>query len=144
MHRTPYLLLTILGLALGLTVFAQPPGAEPPPSAGGRPPGIQYDTRREVTLQGTLTAVKVATRGPGPFVTLTFLSDGKTYEVMAGPEEKLKQQHVVFAIDDVVTIVGVPQEGPRGTLFLARQITRWDMVLTLLNQDGSPIGRPPQ
>jgi len=144
MHRTSYLLLTALGLALGLTLFAQPPGAEPPPSAGGRPPGFQYDTSREETLQGTLTAVKVATRGPGPFVTLTFLSDGKTYEVMAGPEEKLKQQQVVFAVDDVVTIVGVPKEGPHGTLFLARQITRADMVLTLLNQDGSPIGRPPQ
>lgn len=140
MHRTLYLLLT----ALSLTLFAQSPGAGPPPSAGSRPPGFHYDTSREETLQGTLTAVTVAKWGPGPFVTLTFLADGKTYEVMVGPEEKLKQQQVVFAKDDVVTVVGTPHEDTHGSLFLARLITRGDMVLTLLNQDGSPVGRPPQ
>jgi hypothetical protein len=76
-------------------------------------------------------------RGPEPFVTLTFLADGRAYKVMAGPKAKLEQQQVRFAKGDAITVVGMPD----GALFLARMIIRADMVLTVLEQDGSPIGR---
>jgi hypothetical protein len=84
-----------------------------------------------------LTAVNLAPCGPGPFVTLTFRSEDRTYEVMAGPEVKLKQQKVCFAKGDAITVVGLPD----GALFLARMIIREGMVLTLLDQDGLPLGR---
>ena len=103
---------------------------------------MRYDASREVTLQGTVTAVTSVTRGPGTFMTLTFLADGKSYEVLAGPEALLKQNQVSFAKDDALTIVGVAMAGPQGSVFMARQITRGDTVLTLLDSDGRPAGGP--
>jgi hypothetical protein len=132
--------LILASLVTGLAVFAQGPGAPPP--GEGRPPMMRYDASKEVTLQGTVSAVNIDTRGPGPFVTLTFVSAGTTCEVLAGPEFLVKQSRISFAKDDVLTIVGVSMDGPRGTAFVARQITKGDIVLTLLDQDGRPAAGP--
>lgn len=127
-------------LLVGVAVFAQGPGGGSPP--GGRPPMMRYDASQEVTLQGTVTAVNTSSRGPGLFVTLTFLADEKSYEVMVGPEAVLKQNQVTFAKDDALTIVGVAMAGPQGTMFMARQITKGSTVVTLLDSNGRPAGGP--
>lgn len=118
-------------LVTGTALFAQGP-----PPGGGRPPMPQYDPSQEVTLQGTVAAVNTSPRGPGTFVTLTFAAAGRTLEVLVGPDVVLKRAQVTFAAGDALTIVGVAQ----GNLFLARQITRGDTVLTLLDAQGRPAG----
>jgi len=129
----------LISLTLGCALSAQAPGpGGPPPGSAGGPPPMTYDSSREQTLQGTVTAVSVATQGPGAFVTLGFLAGGSTYQVLAGPEARLKQSGVSFATGDTLTVVGVAQDGPRGAMVMARVITRGDLVVTLLAQDGRP------
>jgi hypothetical protein len=134
--------LILIGLAMGLALFAQQGPGGPPP--GGQPPmRMGYDSSKETTLTGTVSAVTTETRGRGAFVILGFLADGKSYQVLAGPESLLRQSAVSFAQDDALTVVGVAQDGPRGaTLFLARTITKGDVVLTLLDADGRPVRAP--
>jgi len=130
-------------LALGLSLFAQGPGGPPPggpPPGSGQPPRMQYDSSKEVTLQGTVTSVQVATRGPGAFVTLAFLVNGTTYQVMAGPQSLYLAQQMVITKGDTLTLVGVVQTGgPGGSMFMARTLTKGDTVVTLLDSDGQPV-----
>lgn len=138
-----HFVLLLAGLLMGGMLYAQVPGAGgPPPQGGGRPPRINYDATREVTLQGTVTTVNFSSHGPGPFVSLTFLSDGTTYDVMVGLQAVLTKQSVTLAAGDALTLVGVASTGGRGTLFMARTLTKDGTLVTLLNADGSPEGRP--
>jgi hypothetical protein len=139
--RIPLLIL-IAGLSLGFGLSAQGgPGGPPPQGQGqGQPPRLAYDASQEVTLEGSVTAVTVATQGPGPFVTLSFRSGDKTYEVLAGPQAVLTQNQVSFTQGDALTILGVVQAGPKGNRFLARQITKGTTVVTLLDSNGQPTG----
>ncbi len=130
----------LASLMVGVALFAQEEGG--PPSGGGRPPMVRYDSSKETTLQGAVTAVRTETRGPGAFVVLTVAADGRTLDVFAGPEALLKRQGVTFAKDDAVTAVGVAMENPDGTVFVARTITRGETVVTLLDAQGRPVGRP--
>ena len=82
-----------------------------PPPRVGPPPRINYDASKEVTLQGTVTTVNISTHGPGPFVSLTFLADGTTYDVMVGPQAVLTKQSVTLAAGDALTLVGVASTG---------------------------------
>ncbi len=128
---------------MGGVLVAQVPGAGgPPPQGGGQPPRINYDASKEVTLQGTVTTVNISTHGPGPFVSLTFLADGTTYDVMVGPQAVLTKQSVTLAAGNALTLVGVASTGGRGTLFMARILNKDGTLVTLLNADGSPAGRP--
>jgi len=126
-------LILLAGLMLGLALFAQEPGG-PPPSGEGRPPAMPYDAAREVTLQGTVTAVQLGTRGPGTFVTLSFQSGSTTWEVLAGPESALKRAGLVLAQGDALTLVGVGQ----GSQFMARTLARGEVAVTLLDAQGRP------
>jgi len=130
-------LIILVSVLVGWALFAQEPGP-----GRGQPPRPRYDASKEVSLQGTVSAVNVSTQGPGPFVSLSFLSDSKTYEVMVGPQAVLTSQQITFTQGDALTIVGVASTGPRGTLFMARTITKDGTLVTLLNQDGTPVGRP--
>jgi hypothetical protein len=136
-------LILLVGLALDLALFAQGPGGPGgPPPGGGPPPRMTYDASQEITLQGTVTAVQVASQGPGPFVSFTFRSGDTTYQVMAGPQALFTAQQVVLAKDDTLTVVGVAQSGPGGSRFVARTLTKGDTVVTLLDSNGQPMGRP--
>ena len=130
-------LLILACLLVGLALFSQEPGP-----GRGQPRRPSYDASKEVSLQGTVSAVNISTQGPGPFVSLSFLSDSKTYEVVVGPQAVLTSQHITFNQGDTLTIVGVVNTGPRGTVFIARTITKDGTLVTLLNQDGTPVGRP--
>ena len=124
-------------LGVGLILAAQEPGP-----GGDRPPRPNYDASKEVTLQGTVITVNLSSQGPGPFVTLSFLAETTTYEVMVGPQALLARNQVSLAQGDILTIVGVAGSGPQGTRFMARSILKEGTLVTLLNQDGSPAGRP--
>ena len=60
----------LLALCLAVPALAQEPPSGPPPSGRG-PSRMAYDTSKEVTLQGVVTAVHTRTQGPGTMVTLT-------------------------------------------------------------------------
>lgn len=135
------ILLAVMLLGWALCAQAPDPGGAPP-AGQGRPPRLGYEASKEATLQGTVTAVTLATRGRGAFVTLAFLAGGTSYEVLAGPEEVLKRLGLTLAKDDVLTIVGAPLAGPDGARFLARTLTKGDLTVTLLDAEGRPTGRP--
>jgi len=120
----------LASLLSGLALCAQAP------AAALATPGPQYDSSREVVLEGVVTGVKVTNRSAGPFVTLLFSAGGRDYEVLAGSAAKLKQNQVAFAKDDAITVVGIPLGN---TLFVARAITKVDLVLTLLDPNGQPL-----
>jgi len=127
-----------LTLCFALPVLAQEPPPGPPPS-GGRPQRMAYDATREVTLQGTVTAVNLRNQGPGTLVTLTLQTTEKTMEVTVGPDFVLKAKGFTFAVEDAITVIGAPGQGQGIT---ARQITRGSETLTLLDESGQPAGGP--
>lgn len=103
---------------------------------------MAYDASAEQTLQGSVTSVDIQSRGPGRMVTLAFLADGTTWKVMAGPEDVLKKHGLTLAAGDSLTIVGCAMKGPEGQVFMARQITRNGITVTLLDPGGRPSGGP--
>ena len=136
-------------LAFGLALApaaAQEPLAPPAegggPSQSSQPPRpMRYDASAERTLQGTVEAVEARSMGRGRMVTLAFQADGAAWKVLVGPEEILTRQNLSFAAGDVLSILGAAMAGPDGQVFLARQITRGDRVLTLLDASGQPVRR---
>jgi hypothetical protein len=125
----------ILALALAVSAAAQPAGAPPQ----GR---SLYDSSKEQTLQGTVGSVQTETRGPGIMVSLTFKTDSATWNVMVGPQEVVSKGGLTLAVGDVLSIVGAPVNGPGGTAFMARQITKDGTTLALLDAQGRPTGMP--
>ena len=141
MTISPFLVLALASLEVA-SVQAPP---DPPPGGSRRPPA--YDAASEVTIRGTVTSVEVGTRGPGRLVSLVFQTDSNAWKVIAGPEEVVRRQGATLAAGDTLTITGAPMSGPEGQVFLARQITKGDVTLTLLDpsqQTTSGPDGPPQ
>lgn len=71
-------------------------------------------------------------------MTLDLLCGSTTWEVLAGPESLVKKAGLTLAQGDALTLVGVEQ----GSRFLARTLAKGETVLTLLDAQGRPAGRP--
>lgn len=128
--------LNLLALCLVLPLAAQ----ATPPGNGQRPPQMSYDTSKEVSLSGTVSAVNTRSQGPGKMVTLTLQTQSKAVEILVGPDFILKTKSISFATGDEITVLGAPL----GQGYMARQITRGSETLTLLDESGQPSGGSPQ
>ena len=144
--RTLYLL---CACALAMPSFAQEPPRRQgqPQGQGGQ--GMQrqmqpYDASKEETLKVKVKDVSEQARGPMTTVVLTVTVDGKDYQVMLGPADFLKEKKAGYAKDDEITIKGVKGESPRGggLMIRAREITKGENTLVLLNKEGQPVWRP--
>ena len=140
-------MLTATLLALGLAVQGEPPQPppQPPAESGAQPRPPAYDTSRERTLQGAVESVDIRSQGPGRMVTLNLRVDSAAWRIVVGPEEVLARQGVSFAAGDALSVLGAPTDGPDGTVFLARQITRNGVTWTFLDASGRPASgaKPP-
>ncbi|MCL1892989.1 MAG: hypothetical protein FWG02_01970 [Holophagaceae bacterium] len=114
----------------------------PPPMGQGRqmPP---YDASKEETYKAKVTNIAEQVRGQMTTIALTVTIDDKTFQVPTASVDFLKEKKVSFAKDDEITIKGVKQESPGGmTMIRAREITKGETTLELLDKDGRPIWRP--
>jgi hypothetical protein len=144
MLRTTFFFI-VLGLSLA-AAFAQEPPAPPADGAGqprpggqGMPPRLAYDRSQERTLEGTVQAVELRSMGPGRMVSLSFQAEGASWRVLVGPEQLLARQGMTLAAGDALSILGAATAGPEGPVFLARQISKGDATLTLLDGNGQPL-----
>jgi hypothetical protein len=104
-----------------------------------------YDASKEETLKAKVTKVTDQARGPMATVALTVDVDGKESQVMLASAEFLKEKKASFAKDDEITIKGVKSETPRGLMIRAREVTKGESTLELLDKDGRPAqGLGPQ
>ena len=126
--------------ALAIPGFAQEP---PRQGQGGMQRQMQpYDASKEETIKAKVKDVSEQTRGPMTMVGLTITVDGKDYQVMLTSAEYLKEKKASYAKGDEITIKGVKSESPRGLMIRAREITKGEHTLVLLDKDGRPIWRP--
>ncbi|MDR2562165.1 MAG: hypothetical protein LBC63_10405 [Holophagales bacterium] len=121
--------------------FAQEPPQRPPREGMGRQ--MQpYDASKEETIKGKVTNVAEMTRGQMTVITLTVSVDGKDWQVNVGTADFLKEKGVSFAKDDEITIKGVKNETERGARISAKEVTKGETTLELLNKDGRPAWIP--
>ena len=112
--------------------------AQDRPQQGGRQ--MQpYDASKEETIKTKVTSVSEQARGPMTIVNLTVTIDGKEHTVMLAPADFLKEKGASFAKDDEITIKGVKSESPRGLMIRAREVTKGNNTLVLLDKDGRPL-----
>jgi len=137
---------TILAFtAISAIGFAQEPPQRPPREGMGQGMGRQmqpYDASKEETLKGKVTNVAERAMGQMTTVTITVSVDGKDWQVNVGTADFLKEKSVSFAKDDEVTIKGVKSETERGARIAAKEVTKGETTLTLLDKDGRPAWMP--
>ena len=135
--------------ALAMPGFAQEPPRQGQGGQGGMQRQMQpYEASKEETIKAKVKNVSEQARGQMTMVTLTVTVDDKEYQVMLTSAEYLKEKKASYAKDDEITIKGVKSENPRGggLMIRAREITKGENTLTLLDKDGRPVmgaqGRP--
>jgi len=135
---------TILALtAISAFGFAQEPPQRPPREGMGMGRQMQpYDASKEETIKGKVTNVAEMSRGQMTTITLTVSVDGKDWQVNVGTADFLKEKNVSFAKDDEVTIKGVKSETERGARIAAKEVTKGEKTLVLLDKDGRPAWIP--
>jgi hypothetical protein len=113
-----------------------------------------YDVNTEVTLKGTVEAVKTVSgmmggglmarggrmgmEGMMQGTHLILKTDSETIEVHLGPSAFLKEQKIEIAKDDVVEIVGSRVKIDESDALLAREVRKADASWTLRDADGRP------
>jgi len=135
----------ILHLLCACALFAPGFAQEPPRQGPGQGQGRQmqpYDASKEETIKATIKEVSEQARGPMTMVGLTVTVDGKDYQVMLASADFLKEKKASYAKDDKITIKGVKGESPRGLTIRAREVTKGENTLVLLDKDGRPVWRP--
>ena len=129
--------------AFSVAGIAQEPPQRPPQGQGRQ---MQpYDASKEETFKAKVTTVaELGGGGPrGASINLTVTVEDKTFQVPTAPAEFLKEKKVSFEKDDEITIKGVKQEGPGGVVMIrAREITKGETAIELLDKDGRPVWRP--
>ncbi len=128
------LLTALLGGALAASpVFAQAPAAKPAP-----PKAPEYDTKAEVTLQGTVEDFHESQmRGDHPGLHLIVKTESESVEVHACPVRFMKELDFTIAKGDAVKVTG---SRPGGTgVVVAREVTKGQTSLILRDKTGAPV-----
>ena len=116
-------------------VAAAPALAQAPPRAP------EYDVAAEVTVRGEVTDIhesKVATDHPG--LHLILKNDEETVEIHACPVRFLSELEFTIAIGDKLVVVG--SRPRKGTVIVAREITKGQLSLILRDKKGVPNWLP--
>ena len=129
------LLLTAL---LGGALAASPVFAQAPPGKASGPKAPEYDTKAEITLQGTVEDFHESQmRGDHPGLHLIVKTETESVEVHACPVRFMKELEFSIAKGDVLKIVG---SRPGGTgVVIAREITKGQTSLILRDKTGVPV-----
>ena len=116
-------------------VAAAPALAQAPPRAP------EYDVAAEVTVRGEVTDIhesKVATDHPG--LHLVLKNDEETVEIHACPVRFMSELEFTIAIGDKLVVVG--SRPRKGTVIVAREITKGQLSLILRDKKGVPNWLP--
>ncbi len=124
-------------VCLGAAVAAAPALAQAPPRAP------EYDAGAEVTVRGEVTEIhesKVATDHPG--LHLVLKNEDETVEVHACPVRFLNELEFEVAVGDKLVVIG--SRPRKGTVIVAREITKGQLSLILRDKNGVPNWLPRQ
>ena len=127
----------VSAMALVAVVLAGAPlGAQGKGAGMGMP---RYDKATERTVTGTVEAVNPHQgRGGGTGLHLSVKTDAGILEVHVGPTAWLTQQHYAFAEHDALELIGSSVKVDGKDAFLARQIRKGDVTMTLRDANGLP------
>jgi len=103
-----------------------------------------YDTFREETLKGTVSSVSELVSGPETLVCLTVMVDGREWQLTLAPPAFLKEKNASFSKNDEITIKGYKTQNLRGATIRAREVTKGETILVLLDKDGKSAWTPKQ
>jgi hypothetical protein len=99
-----------------------------------------YNTATEVTLKGSVEAVKETGRMEGRGGTrLTIKTEKETIDVRVGPTWFLTEHKMVFAKGDKVEVTGSRVKFGTEEVVLAREIKKGDQTLPLRDKQGVPV-----
>lgn len=106
---------------------------------GPRATAPMYNTATEVTLKGSVEAVKQVT-GPQTWggTHLSLKTDKETIDVHVGPSWFLAQHKMSFAKGDQIELTGSRVKFGSEDAVLAREIKKGSETLTLRNAQGMP------
>ena len=141
-------------------VLSMPSFAQEPPQQGQFQGQIQmlYDASKEETFKAKV--VDVIGQSPVEPITvdgkeyktvslprLTVMIEDKEYRVALASDNFLKEKNASYTKGDEITIKGVKREGFYGPEIRAREITKGEHTLVLLDKEGRSVWspqRPPQ
>jgi len=103
-----------------------------------------YDTFKEETLKGTVSSVSELVSGPETLVCLTVMVDGREWQLTLAPPAFLKEKDASFSKNDEITIKGYKTQNLRGATIRAREVTKGETTLVLLDKDGKSAWVPKQ
>jgi hypothetical protein len=105
--------------------------------------GLTYDSKSEVTFEGTVQQVTQATGKQDLMgVHLVVDSGGTITDVYISPQSFLALSGITFAPGDPVKVTGAIAAFGDGSLLLARTITRGNQTLVVRNAHGLPLQSP--
>lgn len=108
-------------------------------TAAARKPAPMYDPATEVTVKGSVEAVKQRT-GPQSWAGthLSLKTDAETLDVHVGPSWFLTQSKISFAKGDQIEVTGSKVKFENSDALIAREIKKGDKIITLRNAQGIP------
>jgi len=133
--------------ALGLAQPTPPTHPTKPtlPSSGVLGMVMQpYDAFKEETIKGTVASVSELVSGPETLVCLAVMVDGREWQLTLAPPTFLKEKNATFSKNDEITIKGYKTQNLRGATIRAREVTKGETILILLDKDGKSAWTPKQ
>jgi len=108
-------------------------------TAAPRKSAPMYDPATEVTMKGTVEAVKQLAGPRGWAGThLSLKTDAETLDVHVGPSWFLTQSKISFAKGDQIEVTGSKVKFENSDALIAREIKKGDKTITLRNAQGIP------
>jgi hypothetical protein len=134
----PNKLLSLSSLLSTALFFAPLSGAQQKPTTVPQA-NMAYDVSRESVVQGTVVSYTAASSvAPiGPHVKVQTASG--VVDVHLGNASLIKQNDVILASGDSVSIVGESLSFGSGSVFVARVLKKGSQTITLRNLNGVPI-----
>jgi hypothetical protein len=103
----------------------------------------KYDATRESLVQGTVVSYTAASTTPpiGPHVKIQ--TSSAVLDVHLGNASLIKQNDMILAPGDSLSIVGENVSFGSGSVFMARVLKKGSQTVTLRNLNGIPIAAKP-
>jgi hypothetical protein len=131
----------LLGIALAMTVslplLAQVPGGPPGPQG---PPGPPPNSRAEVTIAGTVAAVREYPRQSGWLTGqhVILKTQQGSLDVHLGPADVWRQNGFPLAVGDAIEVTGSPTRVGDATAVVAHLVKKDNKAVTLRGIRGLP------
>ena len=115
-----------------------PPAQAPPVAKAPATKAPEYDVKAEVTIKGVVEDIHESKmRGDHPGLHLILKTETETIEVHACPVLFMSELEFVIEKGDTLTVDGSRPEA--GGIVVAREITKGQVSLRLLDKTGAPV-----